>query len=68
MARHFDLAVIGTGPSGQKGAINAAKMGKSVAVVDRTVMLGGASTHTGTIPSKTLRAPLTRRVPPYLHG
>lgn len=55
MAPHFDLAVIGTGPAGQKGAINAAKMGKSVAVVDRTVMLGGASTHTGTIPSKTLR-------------
>jgi NAD(P) transhydrogenase len=55
MARHFDLAVIGTGPAGQKGAINAAKMGKSVAIVDRAVMLGGASTHTGTIPSKTLR-------------
>ncbi|HAC81799.1 MAG: Si-specific NAD(P)(+) transhydrogenase [Candidatus Binatia bacterium] len=55
MARHFDLAVIGSGPAGQKGAINAAKMGKKVAIVDREVMLGGACTHTGTIPSKTLR-------------
>lgn len=52
---HYDLVVIGSGPAGQKGAINAAKLGKSVAVVDRSAMLGGACIHTGTIPSKTLR-------------
>lgn len=55
MARHFDLAVIGSGPAGQKGAINASKLGKRVAIIDREVMIGGACTHTGTIPSKTLR-------------
>ena len=55
MSQHFDLAVIGSGPAGQKGAINAAKMGKKVAIIDRKIMLGGVSTHTGTIPSKTLR-------------
>lgn len=55
MARHYDLVVIGSGPAGQKGAINAAKHGKSVAIIDRNIMLGGACIHTGTIPSKTLR-------------
>src|SRR5829696_1816646 len=51
----YDLAVIGSGPAGQKGAINAAKLGKRVAVIDRPEMLGGVCLHTGTIPSKTLR-------------
>src|SRR5689334_17769986 len=51
----FDLVVIGSGPSGQKGAINAAKMGKRVAVVDKATMIGGVCVHTGTIPSKTFR-------------
>lgn len=51
----FDLIVIGSGPAGQKGAINAAKLGKRVAVIERDGMVGGASVHTGTIPSKTLR-------------
>ena len=51
----FDLVVIGSGPAGQKGAIAAAKLGKRVAMVDRREMIGGASLHTGTIPSKTLR-------------
>jgi pyruvate/2-oxoglutarate dehydrogenase complex dihydrolipoamide dehydrogenase (E3) component len=51
----FDLVVIGSGPAGQKGAINAAKQGKRVAVVERDGMVGGASVHSGTIPSKTLR-------------
>ena len=53
--QHYDLIVIGSGPAGQKGAINAAKLGKRVAVVERDGMMGGASVHTGTIPSKTLR-------------
>ena len=51
----YDLVVIGSGPAGQKCAIAAAKVGKRVAVIDRTVMMGGVSVHTGTIPSKTLR-------------
>jgi NAD(P) transhydrogenase len=51
----FDLVVIGSGPAGQKGAISAAKMRKRVAVVDRPLMMGGVSTHTGTIPSKSVR-------------
>jgi pyruvate/2-oxoglutarate dehydrogenase complex dihydrolipoamide dehydrogenase (E3) component len=51
----YDLVVIGTGPAGQKGAIAAAKARKRVAVIDRTVMIGGVSVHTGTIPSKTIR-------------
>src|ERR1051325_5928377 len=51
----YDLVVIGSGPAGQKAAICAAKLRKQVAVTDRRHMLGGASLHTGTIPSKTLR-------------
>src|SRR3954451_20335425 len=50
-----DLLVIGSGPSGQKAAIQAAKLGKRVAVVERRDRIGGVSIHTGTIPSKTLR-------------
>jgi len=51
----YDLVVIGSGPAGQKGAICAAKLRKRVAIVDRTVMLGGVCVHTGTIPSKSVR-------------
>jgi NAD(P) transhydrogenase len=51
----FDLVVIGSGPAGQKGAICAAKLRKRVAVIDRTVMMGGVCVHTGTIPSKSVR-------------
>ena len=51
----YDLVVIGSGPGGQKAAIAAAKLGKSVAVVERGQMLGGVCVNTGTIPSKTLR-------------
>src|SRR5271156_5324089 len=51
----FDLVVIGSGPAGQKGAICAAKMRKRVAIIDRTVMIGGVCVHTGTIPSKSVR-------------
>jgi len=52
---HFDLAVIGSGPAGQRGAIAAAKAGRRVVMIDRRAMMGGASLHRGTIPSKTLR-------------
>jgi NAD(P) transhydrogenase len=51
----YDLAVIGSGPAGQKAALNAAKLGKSVAVIERTESLGGVCIHTGTVPSKAIR-------------
>jgi len=52
---HFDLIVIGSGPAGRRAAIQAAKLHKSVLVVERGQRVGGVSVHTGTIPSKTLR-------------
>lgn len=52
---HFDLLVIGTGPAGQKAAIQAAKLGKRVGIVERKQVVGGVCTNTGTIPSKSLR-------------
>jgi NAD(P) transhydrogenase len=55
MPYDYDLLVIGSGPGGQKAAIQAAKLGKRAAVVDRREMVGGVCTNTGTIPSKTLR-------------
>ena len=55
MAREFDVVVIGTGPAGEGAAINAAKHGKRVAVVEDRGAVGGACTHLGTIPSKALR-------------
>ncbi len=51
----FDLVVLGSGPAGRRAAIQAAKLGKSVLVVDDRSKVGGVSVHTGTIPSKTLR-------------
>jgi NAD(P) transhydrogenase len=51
----FDLLVIGSGPGGQRAAIQAAKLGKRVGVVERRERVGGVSIHTGTVPSKTLR-------------
>jgi len=54
-SQRYDLAVIGSGPAGQKAAIAAAKLGKTVTLVDKASMLGGVSLHKGTIPSKTLR-------------
>ncbi len=51
----FDLLVIGSGPAGQKAAIQAAKAGRRVALVESDRRLGGACVYRGTIPSKTLR-------------
>lgn len=51
----FDLVVLGSGPAGRRAAVQAAKLGKSVLVVDDRAQVGGVSVHTGTIPSKTLR-------------
>ena len=50
-----DLVVIGSGPAGQKAAIQAAKLGKSVVVVEKDPYPGGACLNSGTIPSKSLR-------------
>lgn len=55
LSAHYDLIVIGSGPAGQKAAVQAAKAGKSVALIERDKWLGGACVHRGTIPSKTLR-------------
>jgi len=54
-ADRFDLVVIGGGAAGEKGAARAAYFGKRVAVVERRKQPGGATVHTGTLPSKTLR-------------
>ena len=51
----YDFVVIGSGPAGQRAAIQAAKLGRTVALVERSFSIGGACVHTGTIPSKTLR-------------
>ena len=54
-ARDYDLVVIGSGPAGEKGAAQAAYFGKTVALVEREPVVGGAAANTGTLPSKTLR-------------
>lgn len=51
----YDLVVMGSGPAGQRAAIQAAKLGKRTAVVEHKQVVGGACINTGTIPSKTLR-------------
>jgi NAD(P) transhydrogenase len=53
--QHYDLIVIGSGPAGQRAAIQGAKSGKRVALVEKREMVGGACINTGTIPSKTMR-------------
>ncbi len=55
MNDHYDVIVLGSGPAGQKAAIQAAKAGRRVAVVERSSNIGGECVHRGTIPSKTLR-------------
>ena len=52
---NYDLVVIGSGPAGEGAAMNAAKAGRKVAVVDNRPLVGGNCTHLGTIPSKALR-------------
>jgi NAD(P) transhydrogenase len=53
--QQYDLIVIGSGPAGEKGAEQAARFGKRVALVEQAEHLGGAGINTGTVPSKTLR-------------
>lgn len=52
---HYDMLVIGSGPSGQKAAIQAAKLGKRVAIIEASPHMGGVCTNSGTIPSKSFR-------------
>ncbi|HYL84670.1 MAG TPA: Si-specific NAD(P)(+) transhydrogenase [Candidatus Angelobacter sp.] len=51
----YDLIVIGSGPGGQRGAIQGAKAGKRVALIEKQTSIGGVCINTGTIPSKTMR-------------
>ncbi|MCL4150099.1 UNVERIFIED_CONTAM: hypothetical protein GTU68_053770, partial [Idotea baltica] len=51
----YDVVVIGSGPAGQKAALQAANAGQKVAIIERDTLFGGACVHRGTIPSKTLR-------------
>ena len=53
--KHLDMVVIGSGPAGQKAAIQAAKLGKTVGLIERSAVPGGVCLNTGTIPSKALR-------------
>ena len=51
--QHFDVVIIGSGPAGKTAAIQAAKLGRNVAIIDGMADVGGVCVHTGTIPSKT---------------
>jgi NAD(P) transhydrogenase len=51
----YDLLCIGSGPAGQGAAIQAAKLGRRVALVEKRRGLGGVGVETGIIPSKTFR-------------
>jgi len=53
--QQFDVIVIGSGPAGQRAAIQAAKCGRRVVVIEQREIVGGACINTGTIPSKTMR-------------
>jgi NAD(P) transhydrogenase len=53
--QNFDLIVLGSGPAGQRAAIQGAKSGKKIACIERREVVGGACINTGTIPSKTIR-------------
>jgi|SRR5262249_22080218 len=59
----YDLVVIGSGPAGHSAAVQAARLRKSVALVERNESVGGVCVNTGTIPSKTMREALI-----YLSG
>ncbi len=52
---HYDMLVIGTGPAGQKAAVQSAKLGKRVGIIERKEVVGGVCINSGTIPSKSLR-------------
>ena len=51
----YDVIVLGGGPAGHKAAVQAAKVGRKVLMIEREARVGGECVHRGTIPSKTLR-------------
>jgi NAD(P) transhydrogenase len=51
----YDILVIGSGPAGERAALQAAKLGRRAAIIERHSVIGGVMIHTGTLPSKTLR-------------
>jgi len=53
--KRYDLCVIGSGPAGQRAAIQAAKLGKRVCIIEKLHAVGGVAVNTGTIPSKAMR-------------
>ena len=55
MDYQYDLVSVGSGPAGQRAAVQAAKLGKRAALIERRRLLGGVCVDTGTIPSKTFR-------------
>ena len=55
MREHYDVIVIGSGPGGEGAAMTASKSGRTVAMIDQDIEVGGSCTHRGTIPSKALR-------------
>lgn len=61
--RSYDMVVVGSGPAGQKAAVQAAKLSKRVALIEQAPQLGGTSLNTGTLPSKTLKDTIE-----YIHG
>ena len=63
--RHdYDLICIGSGPAGQRAAIQAAKLGKRALVIEKQNCIGGVCIETGTIPSKTFREAVRRLYAP----
>lgn len=52
---HYDVVIIGSGPAGQKAAVQAAKSGRTVCVVEQEGRIGGASVIRGALPTKILR-------------
>ncbi len=63
-AFEYDLVCIGSGPAGQRAAVQAAKLGQRVAVIERHPVVGGVCLETGTIPSKTFREAVITAVRP----
>ncbi len=53
--KEYDVLIIGSGPGGEKAAVQASKLGKKVGVIENRPVIGGAGLHLGTLPSKTLR-------------
>jgi NAD(P) transhydrogenase len=62
--RDYDLICIGSGPAGQRAAIQAAKLGKKAVVIEKQKCIGGVCIETGTIPSKTFREAVQRLYAP----